>query len=86
MSFIDNIKNCINSWENPNLSEFRLVSFGFRSVYFENVASIVSYTKEQIVLGLKKGALKIEGKELCIKKYCGGDVVVCGEIKKIERV
>ncbi len=84
MSFIENIKNCIGESVGAELSEFRLAMFGFNSAYFEKVKAIISYTKEEIVLGLKKGSVKISGKELFVKKYCAGDVVICGEILKIE--
>ncbi len=86
MSFIENIKNCIAYSDSPELNDFRLVSFSFRSIYFENVKSILSFSREEIVLGLKKGALKVSGRELYVKKYCAGDVVICGEIQKLERL
>lgn len=86
MSFIDNIKNCIAGYDALNLSGFRLVSFDFRSAYFENVLGIINYTQEEITLGIKKGEIRVKGKDLYVKKYCVGDVVICGEIKSIEKV
>ncbi len=85
MSFIENIKNCIGESVGVDLGEFRATMFGFSSVYFEKIKSIVSYTKTEIVLGLKKGRVIISGNQLLVKKYCAGDVVVCGEISKIEK-
>ena len=85
MSFIDNIKECFCSAEFPKEPLFRAVLFGENAAYFENVRGIVSYNTEQIVLCLKRGALTIKGEELYVKKYCAGDVVVCGKIKAIER-
>ncbi len=85
MSFIDNIKKCIGLSESDAFCDFRLVSFGFNSLYFEKIKQIISYNKEEINLGLKSGGIKIIGENLYVKKYCAGDVVVCGKIKSIER-
>ncbi|MBE5737119.1 MAG: hypothetical protein E7348_01830 [Clostridiales bacterium] len=86
MSLIDNIRNCFNYNEIPNEPNFRAVLFGENAMYLENIKTIVKYDKEQIVLSLKDGGLDILGSELFIKKYCGGDLVVCGKIKKIEKI
>ena len=85
MSFIDNIKENFSQSEIPKEPIFRAVLFGESAGYFENIKSIVSYTEEEIVLALSNGTLKINGKNLYIKKYCMGAVVVCGKIKKVER-
>lgn len=86
MGLIDNIKDCFCQCEIPSEPIFRAVLFGECAGYFENIKSIVSYTEEEIVLALSNGCLKISGKNLYIKKYCMGDVVICGKIKKVERV
>ncbi len=86
MNFIDNIKNCIGKSDSPTLSGFRLISFGFNSVYLEDVKHVISYTPQEITVGLRAGALKISGGELFLKKYCAGDVVICGRIEKIEKI
>ena len=86
MSLIDNIKDCFCQNELPLDCSYRAVLFGESAGYFENVKSIVSYEKEQVVLSLKNGGLKVSGKDLYIKKYCLGDVVVCGKILSVERI
>ncbi len=86
MSLIDNIKNCFCQNELPLDCLYRAVLFGESAGYFENVKSIVSYEKEQVVLSLKNGGLRVSGKDLYIKKYCLGDVVICGKIKSVERI
>ena len=85
MGFIDEIKKCFTPEELPSQPEFRIVLLGQTAGYFENVKSIVSYTQEEIVLALSKGCLKVNGNNLYIKKYCEGDVVICGKIKRVER-
>ena len=86
MGLIDEINNCFCKNELPNNPSFRAVLIGDSAGYFENVKSIVSFTNEEIVLALKSGALKISGNGLYIKKYCLGDVVVCGKIKSLEKI
>jgi hypothetical protein len=55
-------------------------------VYFENVCSLRSYQQAEIVFNLKKGGVRVTGESLYLKKYCMGDVLVCGKIVAIERV
>ena len=86
MGFIDNIKECFSPDELPREPIFRAVVFGDGAVYLENVCSIASYTQEEISLILKRGGLIIKGCNLYIKKYCAGDVVICGAIRSLERV
>ena len=61
------------------------VLLGEESAYFENIRSIKSYSPLKIEIFLRKGLLTIEGEQLFIKKYCGGDLIVCGKIKAIIR-
>ncbi len=86
MGFIDSIKSCFTPDELPKEPIYRAVIFGDGAVYLENICSIINYTSEEITLALKKGGLIVTGKCLYIKKYCVGDVVICGKIKAIERV
>lgn len=53
--------------------------------YFENVSGVVKYTSEEIVLSFKGGLITISGKNLAIKKYCEGDVAVCGQITALKK-
>ena len=82
MSFIQDTKQAMGLLQ---LHEpcFRAVLFGEECAYFENVNSIKSFSQNKIEITLKKGQLKLEGENLFIKKYCGGDLVVCGKIKSL---
>jgi sporulation protein YqfC len=86
MGFIDDISNCFSPDEMPKVPCFRAVLFGDGAGYFENIRAIKYYTAEEICLCLKRGGLIIRGENLYVKKYCAGDVVICGKIKSIERV
>ena len=86
MSFIDDIKGCFNPDELPKEPIYRAVLFGDGAAYFENVRTIAHYQTDEILLCLKRGGLLVKGKDLYVKKYCAGDVVICGKITSIERV
>ena len=82
MNFIDDIKQCLglSGIYEPS---FRALLIGKQAVYFENICSIKSYSLTKIELALKKGQIKVEGENMFIKKYCKGDLVICGTIKSI---
>jgi len=86
LGFIEDIKGCFSPDEIPKEPCFRAVLFGDGAAYFENVCSIAHYTPEEVSLCLKRGGLVISGCGLYIKKYCAGDVVICGKIRSIERI
>ena len=86
MGFIDCIKGCFNDGEIPIEPIYRAVIFGEGAVFIENVRAICYFNEQEILLSLKRGALKIWGCGLYVKKYQAGDVVICGKIKGIERV
>lgn len=86
MGLIDNLRSCLDNSEVPHEPSFRAVIFGEHAVYLENVKNIVSFDSKEIVVLLKSGGLKIYGSNLSVKKYCIGDLVVCGKIKGIEKI
>lgn len=86
MGFIDNIKQSFGLGELPAEPLFKAVIYGESAVYLQNVGSIKSYSPEKIELRLKKGGLIITGEKLFVKKYCAGDLVVCGKINSLSRI
>lgn len=64
---------------------------GFRACFFENAAyiegvkSIKSYSREKMEITLKRGEVILKGENLTVKKYCMGDLAVCGKITSLER-
>lgn len=53
--------------------------------YFQNVKKIPEFSDTVVVLRGRKGTLRVEGRSLAIGKYSGGDVILRGEILKVER-
>lgn len=84
MSFIDNILENVGVCETDR-GKFRYTVFGEVAGYFENIAGIRYYTEEEIALCLKRGGITVRGENLYIKKFCGGDVVICGKIISVEK-
>lgn len=86
MGFIDNIYKCVGAENFPAEPNFKAMIFGDSAGFFENVTGIGYYTPEEISLRIKKGGVTVRGENLFIKKYCAGDVVICGKITSLERV
>ena len=48
--------------------------------YFEGVKSVADFSDTKLTLVFPRQTVEIEGKGLCIKKYCDGDLQLFGEI------
>ena len=85
MSFFEEIKSLLydNGFPAPT---FRALMVGDYAIHLENVNSIVSLEQDQITVRLSKGGVTIKGKDLYVKKYCEGDLVICGKIVLVERI
>jgi len=84
MGFLDNITGLFGDGETA-LPVFRAVLLGDNALYLECVKKIVRYSPEEITVSLKNGGITVRGEKLYIKKYCAGDLAVCGKIKTLER-
>ena len=84
MSFFDEVLKVFDGEDVSSV--FRVSWIGDSAAYIEGVKSIKSYSQEKIELNIKNGGLKVLGTGLFLKKYCAGDVAVCGKIKSIERI
>lgn len=85
MSFIENILESLGISEELKEQQSKITLIGDIAGYFENVKSIKKYSKEEIILLLRKEVITVNGEDLSIKKYCEGDLAVCGKIKSIIR-
>lgn len=57
-----------------------------RGGYFQNVRRITEFSAEKIVFRGKRCGVRVEGSDLSLGKYDGGDALVCGKIIKVERI
>lgn len=85
MNFLENIAESLGLGDFTAAAELRVVLLGDAAGYFENVRSVNSYSDTEITLTIKGGSLKVKGKGLYIKKYCAGDLAICGKITALER-
>lgn len=65
---------------------FRALMIGDYAIHLEDVVSIKQLETENVTLRLKKGGLVVKGKDLFVKKYCEGDLIICGKIISVERI
>ncbi len=85
MSFIDDVFESMGFSDFDKDRKYRYTVFGDEAGYFENISGIRYYTEEEIALSLKKGGITVRGEKMYIKKFCSGDVVICGKITAVEK-
>ena len=78
MNFLENIVEILGLKDLVSKPVYRATLIGDEAGYFENVTEIKSYSEEEIILCLKRGGIVIRGEKLYVKKFCEGDVAVCG--------
>ena len=54
--------------------------------YFQNVKRLVQFSSTEVVLRGRTGAVRVEGENLSLGKYFAGDLVIEGDIARVERV
>lgn len=54
--------------------------------YFEGVKSVADFSEEKLTIVFPHQLVEIEGKALCIKKYCDGDLQLLGKIISVRVV
>ncbi len=69
----------------PYEPNFKALLYGDCAVYLENVTGLIGYSPDEISLSTKRGGVIVRGKDMCVKKYCAGDVLICGRILGLER-
>lgn len=48
--------------------------------YFEGVKQVGEFTPERVDIYFRGVSVRVDGAELSIKKYCDGDLELCGKI------
>ena len=85
MNFFENIAEILGVKDLVSTPVQKATIIGDSAGYFENVKGIKSYTESEVVLSIKGGEIIVRGQNLYVKKYCAGDVGLCGKITAIER-
>ena len=80
MNIFENIAEILGVSDLIGKPVFKATLVGDSAGYFECVLGIKSYTENQIILCIKNAEIVITGQNLYVKKYCEGDVAICGKI------
>ncbi len=54
--------------------------------YFQNVRRLTEFSRERVVLRGREGCVRVEGRDLSLGKYFAGDLVIAGDIVRVERL
>ena len=54
--------------------------------YFEGVKSVTDFTDDRVTLRFPHNTVEVDGENLCIKKYCDGDLQLSGRITALRVV
>lgn len=82
--FFEDISKLVGLDEKEYVGGYKIINFDGRAVYIEGYRSLMSISKEEVVLKLKKGRLKVIGKDIVIKDLNEGVLVVYGKITSVE--
>ena len=58
--------------------------FAGRCAYFENVKGITAFAPGGVTLRVKGGEVRVEGEGLLVAQYGGGDLLLRGDVRRIE--
>jgi len=64
----------------------KYVVFPGRCAYFEGVKGIRSFSSSAVEVLMKSGAYRAEGEGLKVARYGGGDLMLLGNVLKVEAV
>lgn len=82
MGLVNEIFNSLDMSITSN--EYRYYNLGGKAVYIENFIKIIAFSKEEIILKLKKGMFKVTGSELKIVELNKGSMLISGSVKGVD--
>ena len=86
MGLTDEILSRLGIEEEILFSGAKVVLYAGTCAYFENVLSIAAFSPEALVLRVRTGEVRVEGKQFVVAHYGAGDLLLRGDIQKIEFV
>ena len=66
------------------IDDYRYYNLGGKAVYIENFVRVNTFLPDEIVLKLKRGFIKVVGKDLIIEELNKESILVKGCIKGVE--
>ena len=85
MSFFDNIMRGFNLSDDVCPVSFRITFIGKDRLFIEGAVRIIKLTDAEVSVRLNGAAAVIKGENLKIKSFAGGDLLLTGDIKSVER-
>lgn len=61
----------------------KIILYGKKLAYFENVKKIFAFNTTELVLMTKGGKIQITGQNLMIQQYGDGDLLLQGEVHSV---
>ena len=81
-NFFDEIKACVKNLDIKN--KYNIVNISSRIVYIEGHKGLIKLSKEEVILTLKHGSIKVVGKDLILQELYDDCVKISGKIEKTE--
>ena len=64
---------------------FKAVIIGNSGGFFQGVRSVNKFSDSEIVMCVKGESVTVCGENMFVKKFCEGDVIICGKINCVKR-
>lgn len=80
---LDELEKYVSLELGATLKEYKYINIGGKVVYIEGQKGILSFSKEQIDIKLKKQTCAVKGTELFIKYYDTDTIIICGDIVSV---
>mgnify|MGYP000037904987 FL=1 len=84
MRLFDEILARIGADEDIAFGGAKAVVYAGRCAYFENVKGIAAFSSSAVTLRVRAGEVRVEGEGLCVARYDGGDLLLRGDVRRIE--
>lgn len=85
MKFIKEILSQLTSGADTSFAFQFYIAEGYGG-YFQNVKGVERLSSDETVLLFKTGALVVGGENLVVTKYCDGDMLIEGNIIRVEKI
>ena len=83
MAILENILDGLGIDREIRPYPYRFSVFGRVGGWFEGIEGMESFSPEEVVLRLKKGKLRVSGRDLAVRKYGEKEIARGGEILSV---
>lgn len=65
-------------------SKAKIILYGKKLAYFENVKKILAFSPQELILLTKDGKIAIQGENFVIAQYGDGDLILQGIVQAVQ--